>query len=347
MNVTRKPQNIVVVICHDLGQHLRCYGESDIRSSNIDAFAATGIRFANSFCAAPQCSPSRAALWTGRFPHANGVVGLTHGGFANDLNPDEKHLAQILRENGYETHLFGYQHEARGPERCGHEHVHGVGVCGTIADDFAGFASQRQDTGQPLLAEICFDEPHRPFPHDDVEPLPHDTFTVPPYLPDIPEVREDLSDIEASISSADKAFGRIVEAVRSSGIADNTVIVFTTDHGIAFPRAKMTLYDKGIEVALIIAGPDIPRGEVRSEMISNVDVMPTLLDLAAAPCPSNMHGRSFSGLLTGGRYTPNELIFAEKTYHTYYDPIAGCPQQTLEADRQLRVCAVAGDISGL
>jgi len=313
--------NIVVVICHDLGQHLRCYGQADVRSPNIDAFAASGALFEQSFCTAPQCSPSRAAFWTGRFPHANGVVGLTHAGFANDLHPDEKHLAQILSDAGYDTHLFGSQHEARTPERCGHEHIHGGGACGTIAGKFAEWLSQRTGDEQPFFAQVNFVEPHRPFPHDDVEVLPPDRLTVPPYLPDIPEVREDLADIEASITSADKAFGRIVEAICSSESSGSTLIVFTADHGIAFPHAKMTLYEPGIEVALILAGPGIAHGTVRDELISNVDVMPTLLELSGLPLPPDGHGRSFAGLLTGKPYTPNELIFAEKTYHTYYDPM--------------------------
>jgi arylsulfatase A-like enzyme len=172
-----------------------------------------------------------------------------------------------------------------------------------------------------MFAQVNFFEPHRPFPHDGADTLSPDGLSIPAYLPDIPEVREDLADIEASIASADKAFGQIVEAVRSSEIADNTFIVFTADHGIAFPHAKMTLYDPGIEVPLLINGPGITPATVRDELISNVDVMPTLLELVSLPLPSNLQGRSFASLLAGKPYTPNETVFAEKTYHTYYDPM--------------------------
>jgi arylsulfatase A-like enzyme len=127
--------------------------------------------------------------------------------------------------------------------------------------------------------------------------------------------------MEASIATMDNAFGHVVEAVRSSVVANNTLVVFTTDHGIPFPHAKMTLYDPGIEVALMFGGPGIPQGVTRQEMISNVDIMPTLLDLIGMRSPSNLQGRSFIGLLANGAYKPNERIFAEKTYHTYYDPM--------------------------
>lgn len=181
-------------------------------------------------------------------------MGLTHSGFANDLNPDEMHLAQILRASGYDTHLFGHAHEARTQERCGHEHIHAGGppsnTASNIANDVIEWVSQCSSEARPFFAQVNFFEPHRPFPHDDVEALSPDGLTVPPYLPDIPEVREDLAEIEASIASVDRAFGRIVESIRSSGLADSTIIVFTADHGIAFPHAKMTLYDPGIEVPL-------------------------------------------------------------------------------------------------
>lgn len=313
--------NIVVVICHDLGHHLGCYGRSEVRSPNIDRFAEGGVRFSRSFCTAPQCSPSRAGLWTGRFAHANGVVGLTHGGFANDLHPGERHLVEILGEAGYDTHLFGIQHEARDADRCGYRHTHPGGSCARTADGFVDYITGYDPGSAPLFAQIGFFEPHRPFPHEDVETLSPDEVTVPPYLPDIPEVREDLIDIEASIASMDLAFGRIVEALRESSIGEETLLLFTADHGIAFPHAKMTLFDPGIEVPLILSGPGVGRGEMRDEMISNVDVFPTLLEYVGLPVPSNLHGKSFHGLLSGAGYRPNTQVFAEKTYHTYYDPM--------------------------
>lgn len=313
--------NVVAVVCHDLGRRLGCYGVADVRSYHIDAFARGGVRFANSFCVAPQCSPSRAALWTGRFPHANGVVGLTHADFHNDLHPGERHFAQILADAGYETHLFGLQHEASSAQRCGYGHRHSGKLAHEVADSFVTFIDVAWERDRPFFAHVGFEEPHRPFPHAGIATLNPARLRVPPYLPDIPVVRQDLAAMEASTAAADRAFGRIVEAIHAADLAANTLILFTVDHGIPFPRAKMTLYDPGIETALIVQAPGLERGVVYRQMVSHVDVMPTLLELLGLPLPPNLHGRSFKGLLDGAGYTANEVVFAEKTYHTYYDPM--------------------------
>ena len=109
MDGTAKP-NILFITCHDLGRHLGCYGVPTVHTPELDRLAASGVRLTRAFATAPSCSPSRAAIATGRYPHANGVMGLAHPPFGWDLHPGERHLAQLLGDAGYDTHLFGFQH---------------------------------------------------------------------------------------------------------------------------------------------------------------------------------------------------------------------------------------------
>src|SRR5690606_28512557 len=111
--------NIILVTCHDLGRHLGCYGIDAMRTPHIDALAGQGVRFTNAFCTAPQCSPSRASIATGRYPHNNGVMGLCHAQFGWDMNDDELLLPQLLEQHGFTTALSGTYHESQSPRRAG------------------------------------------------------------------------------------------------------------------------------------------------------------------------------------------------------------------------------------
>lgn len=318
-------RNVLIVHCHDLGQHLGCYGVASVASPNLDAFATTGVRFVNSFCTSPSCSPSRAALFTGRYPHNNGVLGLCHSNFAWDLNPDEKHLAQILQSAGYETAAFGTLHETRsGPARAGYEHFDGRTDAVTATENAIAFLQHRR-RDQPFYMSVGYFEPHRIAPAGNatgdcdfigahLQPDVSRGLMIPGYLRDTAGTRQELAELQGAIRHADAQFGRLLKAVDEL----NTIVIFTSDHGIAMPRAKCSLYNPGIEVALLVRGPGW-KG-IRNELISNIDVVPTLLEALDLPVPPNVQGRSFVPLLTGQRYTTRTEIFAEMTYHDYYDP---------------------------
>ena len=311
--------NVILMTCHDLGRHLGCYGVETVHTPNIDSLAASGARFENAFCAAPQCSPSRAALATGRYPHQNGVMGLAHGSFRWDLNPGERHTAGLFREQGYKTHLFGLQHVTSEIERLGFDRIHNRAPARDVASEVAAFLESA--SARPFYAEINFFEPHRPYDHGGVEPDDSKGVFVPPYLPQDEASYEELAALQGAVREMDRAVGRVLEALEDAGLSQNTLVLFTADHGIAMPRAKCTLYDAGIEVPLIIRWPDaIEKGRTSPELVSNVDVLPTLLEAAGAPIPENIQGRSFLPLLRGEPYESKDAVFAEKTFHSYYDP---------------------------
>lgn len=330
--------NIVMFHCHDLGQHLCCYGVKTVQSPYLDKFAEQGVRFARSFCTQPGCSPSRASLFTGRYPHNNGVMGLTHANFGWDLRPEEKHLAQFLKEAGYATVAIGNIHETRsGPQRCGYEkHINkGMAAAGTDAaiEELKRLAAGKQ----PFYLYAGFIEPHRlghpkdggpmsgviGFPGPHLKPDDSLGVQIPGYLRDTPGTREELAGLQGAVRHIDEQFGRWMQAIRDLGLEKNTLVIATTDHGIAMPRAKCSVYEPGLQIALLLrhAGrAGWHGGRVRDEMVSNIDVLPTLLELAGIPVPATVQGRSFAPLLDGRAYTPNAAIFGELTYHGYYDP---------------------------
>jgi arylsulfatase A-like enzyme len=308
-----------------------------VQTPNLDAFAAEGVRFVNSFCTSPSCSPSRASLFTGRYPHNNGVMGLCHANFAWDLNREERHLAQILGQAGYATAAVGVIHETRsGPERCGYQNYERTAYAQAATDAaIERLHLFREQSGQPFFLSVGFVEPHRlPFPNTDppdehgfcgpgVSPDGTMGVAVPGYLRDTPGTRLELAELQGAVRHVDEQFGRLMAALRDLGLARNTLVIFTTDHGIAMPHAKCSLYDPGIQVALLLHLPTWPGwygGTVHTPIISNIDVLPTILDLLGLPAATNIQGQSFATLLDSRPYTPRKQVFAEMTYHDYYDP---------------------------
>ena len=295
--------DVVLMTTHDIGRHLHCYGVKSVMSPHLDALAGAGVRFDMAFATAPQCSPSRASLATGLYPHNNGVMGLAHRGFDWDLTVP--HAAAVFAGAGFASYLFGGQHVTQHPDHLGFERIHPTEAIDEV------IASQPSD--RRLYLEINFDETHRPYPPAGQPPA---GLVIPGYLPDGPEAVEEMTAVEQTITAMDRAVGRVLDTLERAGRAANALVVFTTDHGLAMPRAKCTLYDPGLEVALIVRRPGggIGRGVASSDLVSNIDVLPTLLESCGIPISANVQGRSLFG---AGR----ESVFAEKTFHSYYDPM--------------------------
>src|SRR5713226_2811096 len=316
--------SVLFFTCHDLGQHLGCYGRTTVNSPALDALALAGVRFEKSFCTAPQCSPSRASLHTGRYPHSTGVMGLAHPPFGSRLAPRVRHLAHLLAQAGYTTTLVGMQHliEHGSEHELGYTRALPVAPAYSEADAAIALLRELARQDRPFYLEVGFEEPHRPYDFGGAQPDTSRGVAIPPYLPDAPESRQDLAAFQGAIRQMDDGVGRILRGLDELGIADQTCVIFATDHGVAMPRAKCTLYDPGIEVALLWRWPAfLPGGRVVSEMVSNVDVTPSLLDALGLPVPASVQGRSFWRLLTANSYVARAEIFAEKTFHTYYEPM--------------------------
>ncbi|MGI8827252.1 MAG: sulfatase-like hydrolase/transferase [Chloroflexota bacterium] len=214
-------------------------------------------------------------------------MGLTHPPFCWDLGPREQHVAGILGQAGYETHLFGFQHVTTRLDRLGFhtaptacaESGDGNALGCTVAQQVADFLGKPM-SNRPLYMEVNLEEPHRPFDQGGAVPDDGKGVFVPSYLPDDSASREEMAALQGAIRQADAAVGKILALVDGAGLRKNTLVVLMADHGIAMPRAKCTLYDSGIEVALIVRWPEagLDSGRVYSEMVSNLDVLPTMLE---------------------------------------------------------------------
>jgi len=194
-----------------------------------------------------------AVVFTGRYPHSNGLVGLAHHGF--EYRPGVRTLPQILHQKGWYSALFGMQHETSFPARLGFDEFDvSNSYCDYVVDKADEWlrSSPENLAGQPFLLTAGFFETHRPYPRDRYEPADSADVNLPVYLPDTPEVRGDLADFYGAIASADAAVGRLLDTLDETGLDANTWVVFFTDHGPAFPRAKSTLYDAGTGIALIV-----------------------------------------------------------------------------------------------
>ncbi|MFF0815586.1 sulfatase [Rhodococcus sp. NPDC003318] len=315
------PDNVLVVHWHDLGRHLGCYGASGAHSPNMDRLASEGILLTNAHAASPLCSPSRGALFSGRYPHENGLVGLAHHGW--EYHPDVRTLPSVLSEAGWYTALFGMQHETAYPSRLGyHEYDVSNSYCDFVVDRASNWLTRHPPT--PFMLTTGFFETHRPYPPDMYPVDDPNGFDVPSYLPDHPGVRDDLAAFHGSIEVADAAVGRLLDTLAEEGFDDNTWVVFFTDHGEAFPRAKSTLYTRGTGIAMIVRPPRrLRRGPlVDDNLFSGVDFVPTLLELLGVEVPGSVAGVSHADRWLGRTGAPaRDLLFTEKTYHDSFDPI--------------------------
>jgi N-sulfoglucosamine sulfohydrolase len=285
--------NILWIIAEDMSQDLGCYGDKLVTTPNIDWLAANGMKFNQVFTTGPACSPSRTALATGVYQT---TVGAYHMRYSDDLLPElpkpYKILPELLRENGYYT-----------------GNLKNINKTGTGKDDWLFKTDQKSwDTNswddlknhQPFFGQINFSESHRTFASNPRHPVDPDAVALPPYYPDHYAAKQDWADYLEEVNTADEHVGRILENLRSEGLAENTIVIFFSDHGRPMIRAKNWLYDSGTKIPLVIYYPEnINRpdgfhpGTENSELISGVDLVAETLVMAGGKIPQWMQGRTF------------------------------------------------------
>ena len=326
--------NIVLIIADDMAwDDCGAYGHATIRTPNIDKLASRGMRFTNAFITASSCSPSRASIITGRYPHNTDAEQLHW-----PLPAEQRTFVEILKEAGYWTASAGKWHlgdAVRDRFDVVHEaDVSGfqlpTGKAGTapamIAREKSGCERwlstlRSRPKGKPFFLWLAALDPHRDYEKGIIaDPHRPEDVVVPPYLPDVPDVREDLALYYDEITRLDDYVGKVMDELASQGVEDNTFILFFSDNGRPFPRDKTTLYDGGIKTPWLVRWPRRVRaGSLCRQLVSSVDIAPTVLALAGLEAQSSFQGCNFSPLLTDPQKKIRDYVYAEDHWHDYED----------------------------
>lgn len=339
--------NILFCIADDWSwPHASAYGDEVVTTPAFDRIASEGALFTRAFCAAPSCSPSRAAILTGRMPHQ-----LEAGGNLWGFLPAKFPVyPELLEASGY---AVGLQGKGWGPGRTPDRPRNPAGPPGKPFEQFLASVP----AGKPFCFWFGSSDPHRPYDlgsgagaglkAEDVE--------VPPYLPDTPDVRNDLLDYYAEVQRFDAQVGRMLALLEEKGQLDNTIVVMTSDNGMPFPRCKTNLYDSGSRMPLAVRwGAKVKGGRRVDEFVSLADLCPTFLEAAGVtPGPEvteGMVGRSILPLLglptTGAAEgPPRDRVFVERERHANVrEGDRSYPARALRTDKFLYVRNLRPDL---
>lgn len=328
--------NLVYLNTHDTGRMISPYGVK-APTFHLEEFAKDATLFTHAYCCGPTCSPSRAAMLTGTYPHQNGMLGLAQRGFS--LSDPGKHLANYLRSNGYQTALSGIQHEVGWYLNLDENALHELGYDDILTEDSAGYQKEdlhiwdqknaeaaiswmeRIDPEKPFFLSYGMHSTHRPYPVDIDESVDMN-YVQPPFPLDSNEMtRKDQAQFLTSAKHADDNVALLIGALKKYNLYENTVIMYTTDHGVANPFHKCNLKDDGIGVSLIIRHPEKGHGKVYDHLISHVDVLPTICDMLGIEKPDYLEGLSYSEVFDDPTKKLRDEIYAEVNFHTSYEPM--------------------------
>lgn len=290
--------NIVWIMLEDWGYQLSCYGEPGIETPNIDRLASEGMRYTNSFCTAPVCSPSRSAMMTGfhqNFINANQHrTGKKFGIPKQQLPKGIKPLTQHLKEAGYYTALMK-------SKKTDLNFLPNKGLFDSR--DWKG-----RDKNQPFFVQATFEWTHRKWRRDSINPISIDDVKAPPYYPQTDLVKRDWANGLEAMQIVDRQVGKLLKRLEAEGLKDNTIVFLIGDNGRCMPRGKQFLYDGGIQVPIIIRWPDhIKAGTVNSDLVSTLDITKTILDIAGIEPEIPLHGKSLLN-----NKTKREYIYAAR-----------------------------------
>lgn len=322
--------NILLITADDMNWNtVGAYGcKTPECSPNIDALAADGVRFNYGHVTIAVCQPSRGALMTGRYPHRSQQEGFHHINHTTfPLVTDE------LQKAGYLNGIIGKEWHSTPRRQFPWDFFETmISTChgrdGSCYEAFTKeFITQAQKEGKPFFLMANAHDPHRPFHGNDdslynkggiTYPAPSRVYTpeeveIPGFLPDIPDVRKEIAEYASSVRRCDDVVGCIMHALKETGVYENTLIMFLSDNGMAFPFSKTNCYLHSTKTPWIVCWPGrTAKGSVNNEhFIAGIDFMPTALEAAGIPIPEGLDGTSFLSALKGEPTAPRERIFTQ------------------------------------
>jgi N-sulfoglucosamine sulfohydrolase len=330
--------NVLLIVSEDNGPELGCYGDPYARTPNLDRLAADGVRFDRAFVAQAGCSQSRAAYLTGLYPHQNGQIGLATWNFRM-YRRETPNVVQSLKAAGYRTGIIGKLHV--NPEEAFPFDMHEIRSANFARKNLGDYAKYAEAyfaaDDRPFFLSVNYPDAHGPWLRQvdglPDEPLGPDDVKAFAYLGiDPPAMREAIANHYNCMSRLDSLVGDLLDALERSAKADNTLVIYFGDHGADFLRGKRTSYEGGVRVPLIVRWPEGAKsGQVRQELVSTIDLMPTLLAVAQAKPVSDLPGRSLLSLLRDEPTDWRRYLFTE--FHTHATGTNFYPQRTVRNDR--------------
>ncbi|MBU3666494.1 MAG: sulfatase [Chthoniobacterales bacterium] len=340
LSAAEKPRNVVVILADDMANTMGCVGTPALETPALDQLSREGTMFTRAFSAASVCAPSRAALLTGMYPHSNGLWQNTQDGGIEFPHASEKPakpvrvraailediptLNELLREHGYFTAISQKGHIQpawKFPFDRGFDYHNKPEEYRRLAGEVKAAAD-----GKPFFILANISAPHRPYkvhfgangmPHEGPQKINRSDIQLPSWLPDTPVVRDDFAQYLEATELTDQCVAAVLEGLKESGAAGETLVIFTSDNGMPYHRAKGAGYIASLHMPLIIDGPGVRAGQVVSAPVSLVDLAPTILASAGIPAPPTMQGRSLWPLLDGSQssFPDRATILAPNSEH--------------------------------
>ena len=329
--------NILVIISEDNGQELGCYGNPHVQTPALNGLASEGVRFHNAYVPQAGCSQSRAAYMTGLYPHQNGQIGLATWNFRM-YNETQANLVQSLHDAGYRTGIIGKLHV--NPKTAFPFDFKRITTSNFARQHLAKYATEAEtfftESSQPFFLAVNYPDAHRPFTKQ-VAGLPAKPLSgsdVPPldYMGlDSPQLRTETANYYNCMNRLDHLIGDLLLTLKESGKDKDTLVVYFGDHGADLLRGKRTCYEGGVRVPMIIRWPGHTKpGTVRTELVTTLDLMPTLLDAAGASAPDHLAGRSLAPLFQKEATQWREHLYTEYHLHSAHNFF---PQRTVRNAR--------------